>query len=88
VRAKLIEVQQKTQRIEAIRRVRTEKKFAGKVQKEAVANKQSEKRQLNEAVKKHRKGMKAQLEQMLSNAQAIHDHDEEVGFALSILLSS
>lgn len=65
------------QRQEAVRRLRDEKKFASKVQKEVIDNRQDEKRKLFEAVKKHRKGMKAQLDQMLDNARSQQQQDND-----------
>uniref|UniRef100_A0A914UL77 rRNA-processing protein EBP2 n=2 Tax=Plectus sambesii TaxID=2011161 RepID=A0A914UL77_9BILA len=80
VRRNLLEVQQGKEKQEAVRRLREEKKFASKVQKEVLAGRQNEKKKLLEAVKKHRKGMTAQLDQMLDNArnlmQTENDDDE------------
>uniref|UniRef100_A0A914VTD0 Uncharacterized protein n=1 Tax=Plectus sambesii TaxID=2011161 RepID=A0A914VTD0_9BILA len=59
VRRNLLEVQQGKEKQEAVRRLREEKKFASKVQKEVLAGRQNEKKKLLEAVKKHRKGMPA-----------------------------
>lgn len=44
------------QRSEAARRLRDERKFAVKIQREVNLERQSEKKQLMEAVKKHKKG--------------------------------
>lgn len=49
--------------------MREEKKFATKVQKQNLQNKSNEKKKLMEAVKKHKKGMKQQLEDMLNNVK-------------------
>ena len=65
-------------RRETVRRLRTEKKFATKVQKETEKNQRTEKRKFLEAVKKHRKGMKGQLDTMLSNARSM-EMDEDTG---------
>lgn len=53
------------------RRLRDEKKFAMRVQKVQKERKMKEKKVFLEAVKKHRKGMKAQLETMLNNANTL-----------------
>ncbi|CAD6192178.1 unnamed protein product [Caenorhabditis auriculariae] len=79
VRKRLIKIQAGKERQEAIRRMREEKKFASKVQKEVNAAKNTEKKQLAEAVKKHKKGMKQQLEDMLNNVKrmGLDKEDEE-----------
>uniref|UniRef100_A0A1I7YAU7 rRNA-processing protein EBP2 n=1 Tax=Steinernema glaseri TaxID=37863 RepID=A0A1I7YAU7_9BILA len=77
VRKRLMEEKEMRQRQETIRRIREEKKYATSVQREVLANRQSEKKKLAEAVKKHRKGMKTQLEAMLHNAEQMLK-DEEV----------
>ena len=69
VRKRLLKLQEGKERQEAIRRMREEKKFASKVQKQALQNKSNEKKKLMDAVKKHKKGMKQQLEDMLSNVK-------------------
>ncbi|KAK6049146.1 hypothetical protein COOONC_13349, partial [Cooperia oncophora] len=69
VRKRLLKIQEGKERQEAIRRMREEKKYASKVQKEVLEKRSSEKKQLMEAVKKHKKGMKQQLEDMLSNVK-------------------
>ncbi|KAK6025668.1 eukaryotic rRNA processing protein EBP2, partial [Ostertagia ostertagi] len=69
VRKRLLKIQEGKERQEAIRRMREEKKYASKVQKEVLEKRNSEKKQLMEAVKKHKKGMKQQLEDMLSNVK-------------------
>uniref|UniRef100_A0A7E4ZUC0 rRNA-processing protein EBP2 n=1 Tax=Panagrellus redivivus TaxID=6233 RepID=A0A7E4ZUC0_PANRE len=61
---------------EDARRLRTERKFAVKVQREAEKVKRTEKKKLMEAVKKHKKGMKGQLETMLKNAQGYAEDEE------------
>jgi rRNA-processing protein EBP2 len=71
VRSVLQNKQKEKDRRETVRRIRTEKKFATKVQKETEQQQRSEKRKFLEAVKKHRKGMKGQLETMLSNAKSM-----------------
>jgi len=76
VRRRLVEIQEGKQRQEAFRRIREEKKFASKVEKNAIERKGNEKKKLMEAVKKHKKGMKEQLENMLNNAKRM-DFDEE-----------
>ncbi|VDO21088.1 unnamed protein product [Haemonchus placei] len=69
VRKRLLKIQEDKERQEAIRRMREERKYASKVQKEVLEKRNSEKKQLMEAVKKHKKGMKQQLEDMLSNVK-------------------
>ncbi|UMM18752.1 hypothetical protein L5515_014670 [Caenorhabditis briggsae] len=76
VRKRLLGIQEMKERQEAFRRIREEKKFAVKVQKEAIANKNNEKKKLAEAVKKHKKGMKQQLEDMLNNVKR-HGLDQD-----------
>ena len=58
-------------------RLREEKKFAVKVQRSREDRKRKEKKKLLDATKKHRKGMKGQLEDMLKNAKRMQ-RDEEV----------
>ncbi|VDO80635.1 unnamed protein product [Heligmosomoides polygyrus] len=78
VRKRLLKIQEGKERQEAIRRMREEKKYASKVQKDVLDKRQSEKKQLMEAVKKHKKGMKQQLEDMLSNVKRMGlDQDDE-----------
>ncbi|VDM06841.1 unnamed protein product [Wuchereria bancrofti] len=88
IRQRMAEIEESKQKLEAIRRIREEKKFAAKVQKKAgfisffvIERKQSEKKILAEAVKKHRKGVKSHLDAMLSNAKRIQD--TEVGIKRS-----
>lgn len=84
VRKRLLNLQTVKDRQEAYRRMREEKKFAAKVQKvkltrndfnrirsiqEANVKKQTEKKKFTEAVQKHKKGMQAQLENMLNNVK-------------------
>uniref|UniRef100_A0AC34GTM5 rRNA-processing protein EBP2 n=1 Tax=Panagrolaimus sp. ES5 TaxID=591445 RepID=A0AC34GTM5_9BILA len=78
VRNVLLNKQKEKDRRDTVRRLRTEKKFASKVQKETEQQQRSDKRKFLEAVKKHRKGMKGQLETMLSNARSM-DMDENDG---------
>ncbi|ETN86915.1 eukaryotic rRNA processing protein EBP2 [Necator americanus] len=79
VRKRLLKIQEGKERQEAIRRMREEKKYAAKVQKEVLEKRNSEKKLLMEAVKKHKKGMKQQLEDMLSNVKRMGlDQDDEV----------
>uniref|UniRef100_A0A914ZPR8 Uncharacterized protein n=1 Tax=Parascaris univalens TaxID=6257 RepID=A0A914ZPR8_PARUN len=77
VRKRMLDLQQGKERQEAIRRLREEKKFAAKAQKEVLENRQIEKRKLLEAVKRHRKGMKSQLEDMLNNAKRLQRDEAE-----------
>ncbi|CAI5442204.1 unnamed protein product [Caenorhabditis angaria] len=81
IRKRLLGIQEMKERQEAFRRIREEKKFAVKVQKEAIAAKNSEKKKLAEAVKKHKKGMKQQLEDMLNNVKrhGLDQDDDEGG---------
>ncbi|TKR83239.1 hypothetical protein L596_016862 [Steinernema carpocapsae] len=79
VRKRLMEEKEMRQRQETIRRIREEKKYATSVQREVLANRQSEKKKLADAVKKHRKGMKTQLETMLNNAEQMLKDDDEGG---------
>ncbi|VIO94339.1 Uncharacterized protein BM_BM2285 [Brugia malayi] len=117
IRQRMAEIEESKQKLEAIRRIREEKKFAAKVQKKAgfiscfvirivvgliiwscffllynrvrvfylliqvIERKQSEKKILAEAVKKHRKGVKSHLDAMLNNARRIQD--TEVGIKRS-----
>ncbi|KAK0414066.1 hypothetical protein QR680_007131 [Steinernema hermaphroditum] len=76
VRKRLMEEKEMRQRQETIRRIREEKKYATSVQREVLATRQTEKRKLADAVKKHRKGMKTQLETMLNNAEQMLKDDE------------
>ncbi|PAV67016.1 hypothetical protein WR25_18369 [Diploscapter pachys] len=69
IRKRLLDLQTVKDRQEAYRRMREEKKFAAKVQKEANEKKQAEKKKFTEAVQKHKKGMQAQLENMLNNVK-------------------
>lgn len=77
VRQKLLDIQKDKERHENARRLREEKKFAQKSQTAALLQKQANKRKLAEAVKSHRKGMKAQLETMLNNASKLEDEERE-----------
>ncbi|KHJ87445.1 eukaryotic rRNA processing protein EBP2 [Oesophagostomum dentatum] len=78
VRKRLLKIQEGKERQEAIRRMREEKKYAAKVQKDVLDKRNSEKKQLMEAVKKHKKGMKQQLEDMLNNVKRMGlDQDDE-----------
>lgn len=80
VRKRLLGIQEMKERQEAFRRIREEKKFAVKVQKEVIAAKNTEKKKLAEAVKKHKKGMKQQLEDMLNNVKRHGlDQDDDEG---------
>ncbi|VDN89072.1 unnamed protein product [Brugia pahangi] len=88
IRQRMAEIEESKQKLEAIRRIREEKKFAAKVQKKAgfiscfvIERKQSEKKILAEAVKKHRKGVKSHLDAMLNNTRRIQD--TEVGIKRS-----
>uniref|UniRef100_A0A183CFJ2 rRNA-processing protein EBP2 n=1 Tax=Globodera pallida TaxID=36090 RepID=A0A183CFJ2_GLOPA len=56
---------------------REERKFAVKVQRSREERKRTEKRKLIEATKKHRKGIKGQLEEMLTNTKGARWEDEE-----------
>uniref|UniRef100_A0A915Q1D1 Uncharacterized protein n=1 Tax=Setaria digitata TaxID=48799 RepID=A0A915Q1D1_9BILA len=78
VRERMAEIEQNKQKLEAIRRIRNEKKFAAKVQKKVMERKQNEKKILIEEVKKHRKGIKSQLDTMLNNAKRMCDNEVEV----------
>ncbi|VDN01956.1 unnamed protein product [Thelazia callipaeda] len=80
VRQRMAELEEDKKKQEAIRRIREEKKFAAKVQKEVMDRKQSEKKILLEAVKEHRKGMKSQLDFMLKNAKRLQETEEEEDF--------
>ncbi|KAE9551713.1 hypothetical protein FO519_005077 [Halicephalobus sp. NKZ332] len=78
IRKVLLDKQKEQERRENVRRIRNEKKFAVKVQKEVEQKKIAEKRKFTEAVKKHKKGMKGQLETMLNNASRLEDFDDDV----------
>ena len=80
MRHKLLTIQKEKERRENVRRLREEKKFAAKVQKAELERKKTEKKKLMEAVKKHHKGMKSQLERMLNNATKIEAEEEVVCF--------
>ncbi|CAJ0963421.1 unnamed protein product, partial [Mesorhabditis belari] len=71
VRKRLLETQEIKDRQEAIRAIRKEKKFATKTKNEVVDARQKEKKLFLETIKKHRKGMKQQLDDMLSNAKRL-----------------
>lgn len=75
VRTVLQGQQKQKERRETVKRLRNEKKFATKVQKETEQQQRTEKRKFLEAVKKHRKGMKGQLETMLNNAKTYGEDD-------------
>uniref|UniRef100_A0AC34QCF5 rRNA processing protein EBP2 n=1 Tax=Panagrolaimus sp. JU765 TaxID=591449 RepID=A0AC34QCF5_9BILA len=77
IRKILIDKQKETERREMVRRIRNEKKFSVKVQKEVEQRKIAEKRKFTDAVKKAKKGMKGQLEQMLNNASKLQEYDDE-----------
>ncbi|CAG9537418.1 unnamed protein product [Cercopithifilaria johnstoni] len=78
VRQRMAEVEESKQKLEAIRRIREEKKFAAKVQKKVMERKQSEKKILAEAVKKHRKGVKSHLDAILNNSRRMQDAEVEI----------
>ncbi|VDM63157.1 unnamed protein product [Angiostrongylus costaricensis] len=69
VRKRLLKIQEGKERQEAIRKMREERKYAVMVKKEVLQKRNNEKKQLMEAVKKHKKGMKQQLEDMLNNVK-------------------
>uniref|UniRef100_A0A0N4ZQ43 rRNA-processing protein EBP2 n=1 Tax=Parastrongyloides trichosuri TaxID=131310 RepID=A0A0N4ZQ43_PARTI len=71
VQDRLTSIQKDKERHETIRRLREEKKFAVKIQKKQLVEKQKEKKKFMDAVKKHKKGMKGQLEAMLNNANKL-----------------
>lgn len=77
VRERILQIQKDKELRESKRRLREEKRFAVKVQAANEERKRKEKRNLMEAVKKHRKGMKAQLEMMLNNAATLQSSDSE-----------
>lgn len=78
VRRRLLDIQKTGEKRHSKKRLREEKKFAAKVQHANKEKKHKEKRVLMEAVKKHRKGMKSQLETMLNNASKLEaDEDGE-----------
>jgi rRNA-processing protein EBP2 len=93
VRRQLLEIQKRKQRQEHARRyrvrsnqeilsifrLRDEKKFAVKVQRTREDRKRKEKNKLMEATKKHKKGMKGQLEDMLKNAKRMQQRDDDDG---------
>jgi hypothetical protein len=65
VRAKLITSKAVKERRDSAKQLREQKKFAGHIQKNVQKQQQNDKRELMQAVKKHRRGMKTQLEEML-----------------------
>uniref|UniRef100_A0A158Q5G3 rRNA-processing protein EBP2-like protein n=1 Tax=Dracunculus medinensis TaxID=318479 RepID=A0A158Q5G3_DRAME len=77
VRQRIADIREGKERQENIRRLREEKKFAAKVQREVIENRQNEKKKLKEAVMKHRKGLKGQLEEMLNNAKSLQIYDDK-----------
>ncbi|EJW88605.1 hypothetical protein WUBG_00480 [Wuchereria bancrofti] len=82
IRQRMAEIEESKQKLEAIRRIREEKSLQLKCKRRLVIErKQSEKKILAEAVKKHRKGVKSHLDAMLSNAKRIQD--TEVGIKRS-----
>ncbi|MFH4976878.1 hypothetical protein AB6A40_003587 [Gnathostoma spinigerum] len=83
VRKKMLEVEHGKKRQDALKKIREEKKFAVKVQKEVLENRQAEKKKFLEAVKKRRKGMKEQLDEMLDSARRLQtsDDDDETGLS-------
>lgn len=58
VRQKLVAVQTTKERSEVARKLRDERKFAVQIQRDVLKERQSEKKILMEAVKKHKKGKK------------------------------
>lgn len=77
VRKRLLGVQKRKETQANSRRLREEKKFAVKVQRSREDRKRKEKKKLLDATKKHRKGMKGQLEDMLKNAKRMQRDEEE-----------
>lgn len=65
MRQRLLVTKNERERREAARQLREQRKNAANVQKNVLLQRQEERRHLNTAVKKHRKGMKAQLEELL-----------------------
>lgn len=84
VRKRLNEIKKLNDKKANTRRLRDEKKFAVQVQKVQKERKLKEKKVFLEAVKKHRKGMKAQLETMLNNAEALQA--EQVNYIISYFI--
>ncbi|VDK82882.1 unnamed protein product [Onchocerca ochengi] len=84
MRQRMAELEESKQKLEAIRRIREEKKFAAKVQKKVIERKQNEKKLLTEAVKKHRKGIKSHLDAILNSAKRIQDTEEEKDFRIGV----
>ncbi|VDK74165.1 unnamed protein product [Litomosoides sigmodontis] len=78
IRQRMAEIEEGKQKLEAIRRIRQEKKFAAKVQKKVMERKQNEKKVLAEAVKKHQKGVKSHLDAILNNAKKLQDDEVKV----------
>ncbi|GMS84935.1 hypothetical protein PENTCL1PPCAC_7110, partial [Pristionchus entomophagus] len=79
IRKRLLDVQQSKDKVDTMKRLREEKRFAAKVKQEAEQRKLNEKKKLAAAVKAHRKGMKGQLEDMLNNARKMQlDEDEDM----------
>lgn len=81
VRQRLADLEESKQRQEAIRRIREEKKFAAKVQKEVTERKQAEKKFFLESMKQHRKGIKSQLDVMLNSAKRLQITEGEESFS-------
>ncbi|CAJ0581590.1 unnamed protein product, partial [Mesorhabditis spiculigera] len=77
VRKRLVDAQQVKERQEAIRTMREEKKYASKTNKAVLEARQKDKKVFMETLKKHRKGMKQQLDDMLSNAKKIQFDDDD-----------
>ncbi|KJH47690.1 eukaryotic rRNA processing protein EBP2 [Dictyocaulus viviparus] len=84
VRQRLLTIQKGKERQEALRKIREEKKYAAMVKKELLEKRSNEKKLLLDAVKKHRKGMKQQLEEMLNNAKkmGLNQADDTVDSSL------
>ncbi|KAL3090881.1 hypothetical protein niasHS_007256 [Heterodera schachtii] len=79
VERKLLRVKADRENRNKSKRLREERKFAVKVQRTREERKRKEKTNLIEATKKHRKGMKGQLEEMLNNTKGSKWEDDEEG---------
>jgi len=78
VRQNLLNYQTRKEKSETAKKLRDERKFAGKVNKEALQKRISEKRQLKSAVKKHQKGLSAELNDILEEKKNKMGHGKNV----------
>jgi len=70
VRGKLLDMQTSKEKSEAARRIREERKFATRIQKDVTLERQKDKKVLSDAVKKHKKGLKDQFEKIIGDGDS------------------